>query len=367
MKKILIDCRWLDKHPRGIGVFNEGLLHGLHSTPLLKEGLRFTILAPISYKRIAKNKYGNIFDYIFTARFPDPIYDFIVIPLLQFIFRFDLIHLTGNTGPIYLLKKTKIILTIHDVSFMKKIHLNKGKSIRQKIGMIYRRILVPKVARYSDVVITVSQFSSNDIRTEIRMEFNPYVIWHGLSFDKLNKIVKNKLNYFVVVSGPDPQKNLIVVLGAFSRLKFLGKDISKLKIVGLTIEEFISINPKFIITSGIEFCGKLTHQETLQIISNAKCTLIPSFYESFGLPAMESLMMCTPVICSSTGALREVAGDAGIYFEPTSQESLVEAIIDFQENNFDEKRLTKWVDDNKKRCSWNYVAKEYLNIYKKFL
>jgi len=52
------------------------------------------------------------------------------------------------------------------------------------------------------------------------------------------------------------------------------------------------------------------------LIRGAKATLFPSLYEGFGLPVLESMLLGTPVLTSTGGALPEVAGDAAILVDP---------------------------------------------------
>lgn len=49
-------------------------------------------------------------------------------------------------------------------------------------------------------------------------------------------------------------------------------------------------------------------------------------YEGFGIPVLEAMKAECPVIVSNTSSLPEVAGDAGVYVNPTSVESIVEGL-----------------------------------------
>ncbi|MFC0632418.1 glycosyltransferase family 4 protein [Brevundimonas balnearis] len=64
----------------------------------------------------------------------------------------------------------------------------------------------------------------------------------------------------------------------------------------------------------------------LRLIRGARATLFPSLYEGFGLPALESMALGTPVIASTEGSLPEVVGDAGVLVDPYAVEALREAI-----------------------------------------
>ena len=54
----------------------------------------------------------------------------------------------------------------------------------------------------------------------------------------------------------------------------------------------------------------------VSLIRGARAALFPSLYEGFGLPVLEAMMLGTPVLCSNTSSLPEVAGDAAIAVDP---------------------------------------------------
>ena len=57
--------------------------------------------------------------------------------------------------------------------------------------------------------------------------------------------------------------------------------------------------------------------ETLMgLVRGARATLFPSLYEGFGLPILESMLLGTPVLTSTTGACPEIAGDAALLVDP---------------------------------------------------
>jgi glycosyltransferase involved in cell wall biosynthesis len=64
----------------------------------------------------------------------------------------------------------------------------------------------------------------------------------------------------------------------------------------------------------------------LTLIQGARALVFPSLYEGFGLPALEALVLGTPVIASQTSALPEVCGDAAVYIDPYDGASLCAAI-----------------------------------------
>lgn len=64
----------------------------------------------------------------------------------------------------------------------------------------------------------------------------------------------------------------------------------------------------------------------VSLIRGAKAALFPSLYEGFGLPALEAMLLGTPVICSNTSSLPEVVGDAGRMVDPYDAQAISLAI-----------------------------------------
>jgi glycosyltransferase involved in cell wall biosynthesis len=64
----------------------------------------------------------------------------------------------------------------------------------------------------------------------------------------------------------------------------------------------------------------------ISLIRGAKATLFPSIYEGFGLPVLESMMLGTAVLTSTTGSLPEIAGDAAISVDPYNAQAITRAI-----------------------------------------
>ena len=64
----------------------------------------------------------------------------------------------------------------------------------------------------------------------------------------------------------------------------------------------------------------------VSLIRGAKATLLPSLYEGFGLPVLESMLLSTPVLASTAGSLPEIAGDAALLVDPYDPQAIRKAI-----------------------------------------
>ncbi|MFM5886128.1 MAG: glycosyltransferase family 4 protein, partial [Novosphingobium sp.] len=64
----------------------------------------------------------------------------------------------------------------------------------------------------------------------------------------------------------------------------------------------------------------------MRLVRGAKAVAFPSLYEGFGLPALEAMMLGTPVITSTTSSLPEVVGDAALKVDPYSVPDIAAAL-----------------------------------------
>jgi len=92
------------------------------------------------------------------------------------------------------------------------------------------------------------------------------------------------------------------------------------------------------------------------LLRNARALIYPSFYEGFGLPVLEAISAGTATISSFSSSLPEAGGDAAFYVDPTSVESLLEAIDLLESTLADaaarerlERRMMAWSS----RFSWD--------------
>ena len=90
--------------------------------------------------------------------------------------------------------------------------------------------------------------------------------------------------------------------------------------------------------------GMVSQEDLVNFYNLADLFVLPSLYEGFGLPVLESLACGTPVVCSNTSSLPEVGGKVAKYFDPEDASSIARAL----ENSIDDKgkhndEIVEWV------------------------
>ena len=106
--------------------------------------------------------------HITTLRCPSyPLWEQWALPRAVARVKPDLLHCTSNTAPVW--GNAPLILTLHDIIFLEQ-QAARNKSLYQSLGRVYRRLVVPRILPRCRMVITVSQFECDRIRTALNFD-----------------------------------------------------------------------------------------------------------------------------------------------------------------------------------------------------
>lgn len=109
----------------------------------------------------------------------------------------------------------------------------------------------------------------------------------------------------------------------------------------------------------IRRAGRVSDSELLSLYENALCFLNTSTYEGFGMPIIEAQRKGLPVICSSGGALEEIAGSGALIFDPNDPEALARHLQTVINDEHVREQLVATGYDNASRFSWDIAAAEF--------
>jgi len=119
---------------------------------------------------------------------------------------------------------------------------------------------------------------------------------------------------------------------------------------------------KFGLENDVIFPGWIQTDDLTRLLAGAKAMVFPSLYEGFGIPVIEAMACGTPVVCSNTTSLPEVAGEAAILIDPKNKEQLIEAMEKIVSKEELRKDLIEKGLKNVKRFSWEKCARETLRV-----
>lgn len=311
---------------------------------------------------------------------PYPTWEQIALPKAAKKYNCDVLHCTSNTAPFF--TDVPLITILHDIIYMESSYLKilkSSASTYQKFGNIYRKLVVPRVVKKSQKVITVSHFEKNRIGEFFGIKGNDKLdaIYNGVSehFKPVTnpeelKRVKDKYNlpdrYFFFLGNTDPKKNTKGTLKAFS--DFLKETGSNHKLVMLDYDEaelnklLVEIKDTKLINS-IVLTGYVINTDLPAIYAQCDIFLYPSLRESFGIPMLEAMSCNVPVITSNTSSMPEVAGDAAHIIDPFKPEEITKAIIKILNDEAYRSSLCEKGLERSKQFSWYNMAKDYLKLY----
>lgn len=244
----------------------------------------------------------------------------------------DVVHWTCPL-PVYAPDSVNI-LTVHDLIPLKLPHTTKDHKAS------YLTQLLTACDR-ADHILAVSEHTKRDLlamtpikEDKVTVTYQP-VLKSAVPFDGTDKDeawLKQNLGlardgYFLFYGAIEPKKNLGRIVEAYLE----SGSRTPLVIVGgrSWLDEHETGLLNGVIENGnspILRLDYLPRSALERLIRCARATLFPSLYEGFGLPALESLAVGTPVLASTGHALEEIVGDAALLVDPYDPHAIRNAI-----------------------------------------
>ena len=286
--------------------------------------------------------------------------------------KFDLFHSTSNQYPLYLKKG---IATIHDITFRK--YLN-APWYTFKTASFFLNLVIKNSLYRSVAVIAVSEFTKNDLvnkyqlNEKIQKKINViYEGWEHLINSDDNEIVNTELfefeNYLFYVGTTRVHKNMKNLLKAFIiAANEINENIS-LVIVGnesyLDDDDKKSINAINEKYKRVFFTGFVSKKELDYLFTNCYAFIFPSLSEGFGIPVLEAFYFKKPLLCSNSTSLPEIAGNAALYFDPSSPEDIARSVITLYKDPAIGPGLVKKGEERLQLFSWKKTASQTVQLY----
>jgi glycosyltransferase involved in cell wall biosynthesis len=255
---------------------------------------------------------------------------------------------------------------IHDVGF-EHVKENLPSWPRQ----FYRRY-IPSFARNATRIATVSHFSKGEISRTYGIPSDKIDVVHdGVNeiFVPLSEQEKDEVrrkygagtHYFIAVGRLHVRKNMHQLLRAFDAFKSSTPSPMKLVVVGSrrwgsgeVKTAFDSMRHR----TDVVFTGRVPDDELSRLMGAADALVFLPMYEGFGLALVEAMRCEIPIVTIATTSIPEVAGDAALYVDATSIDSIREGMTRIAQD--EELRLELISRGRKQRShfSWDHTAKE---------
>ncbi|MCB1272315.1 MAG: glycosyltransferase family 4 protein [Microthrixaceae bacterium] len=280
----------------------------------------------------------------------------------------DLVHSLGYVGP--LRTPCPSVVTIHDLiyeGFADFMPLHRRLALRVFVGASARR---------ADHVITVSDSSRRQLAADLGLADDRLSVIHeapARSVADPDAIRRPRTgaglyvpeDYALALSSPSLSKNIPRLVEALARTEHPrhlvvaghlppGGEVEA-AVKGLRME------------SRVTCTGYLGSAELDSLLRGASLFVFPSVYEGFGIPVLDAQAAGVPVACSSSASLPEVAGEAAVFFDASSVESIADAIGRAATDDELRARLQLAGWENVERFSWDRAAMETHRVYEDVL
>ena len=382
--RIAIDARWIFPEISGIGAYTRELIKHLATVDTANS---YSLFFDNDYLRDrtadetgftgASNMQAHMLPYgVFSIR------NQLLLPFYLKREAIDVYHSPNYMIPLLAFPanrrgSTACVVTIHDVIPMIFPHAA-PRSKKSRIYPIFAW-LMSQVGKKADIIISDSKASAADIIKHLRIPDSQrekvHAIYCGVSpmpsctdRSAASKKTNTDTRILLYVGRMDPYKNLTGAIQAFAKARELCPFPMKLLVAGSIDERYPEaprLAKKLNVDNAIEWTGYLTDSELTKAYRKADLLLHPSRYEGFGLQILEAMTCGTPVVCSNTSSLPEVAGDAAILVDPDDSDAFAVHIQRVLTDQDLAQRMSRQGREQAARFTWDKTAQQTLELYNK--
>jgi glycosyltransferase involved in cell wall biosynthesis len=235
------------------------------------------------------------------------------------------------------------VVTIHD------LHFEHDPSVMGLLDRVTFKTVVPRAVRKADHVLAVSERTKRDI-----------VDLYGVSPDKVTVTPHGVDPAFA--PGDGTNDGYLLFVGAVQARKDPLAALDAANAAGVPL---VVVGPekepelaRRLRARGADVRGWVEKPELAQLYRRAGALILPSRYEGFGVPVLEAMASGTPVVLSDDEALREVAGEAGVYGE------LADAV---RRALADRERYARAGLERAAQFTWEESARRTADVYRQVL
>jgi glycosyltransferase involved in cell wall biosynthesis len=362
--RFAVDAHAIGRHLTGNEVYVRSLLSALaglnHESEIVAyvsaDSAAQYLPASIRTRRVATNPFLRLgFDLAMRVRQDRP----------------DLLHVQ-YTAP--LACPVPVVVSVHDVSFLEHPeYFTRDRAWQLQFTV---RRTVKRAAR----ILTGSEFSRSSIlKVYGDLEEDKVVVvpnaaaseFRPVSRDSAAAAVRERLSigapFVLSVGDLQPRKNQIGLIKAFARLVNAYPQLKQNLVLAGKETWFADQVHKAARDSGvsdrIQFFGFVSDDDLLQLYNACDLFVFPSFYEGFGLPALEAMACGRAVACSHTSALPEVVDGAAILFDPYAVDEIVRALADLLLDRELRARTERLGLQRAAHFSWQKTAERTLEVF----
>ncbi len=258
--------------------------------------------------------------------------------------------------------KCPVVITIHDLTH---------RLFYSFWHKIYYDMVLRKIISNADAVVTVSNFSRQEIESWCPEIADKLIVIHnGVSDSFFADNIKNEVvvdgEYILYPGNHRGYKNLEMLIAAFAGSR-LPKEGIRLVFTGVANKDLLLHASKFGVEDFIIFVGVVDSNLMPSLYKNALAVVFVSKYEGFGLPILEGMAAGVPVLTSNVSAMPEVAGDSALLVNPCVKDDIVAGLNKIIFDGYFREVLIEKGLERVKKFTWENASEKYWKLFNSFV
>lgn len=257
-------------------------------------------------------------------------------------------------------KKVKIIVTVHDVGFKRYPKLYK------KIQYLYHHLIMLKIKKRADKIITISKFSKQEIINLYGIDKSKIEIVY-LATDQSDLTILPKPEYdkyLLYIGRIERKKNVLNMVKAFDLIK---DKYPKMKFLlagsyGNQINEIEKYIKQKDMEDRVKLLGYIEKNHLKSLLKNSTVFIFPTLYEGFGMPILDAMNFGVPVVTSVGNPHQEIGGDAAIYVDPYLPDRISVGILKLLNSDELRKKMSEKGKIQATKFKWKETAEKTIDI-----
>jgi glycosyltransferase involved in cell wall biosynthesis len=288
-------------------------------------------------------------------------------------FRFDLLHSPDFIPPLRGAKRH--IITVHDLTFLHYPQHLTAEARR------YYNAQIDAAVRHADHILSDSEASKRDMIAMLGVPAEKITV-HMLGVDEsfrpqedallqeCRKMVGLPAQFILFVGTFEPRKNIAGLLRAYRLLLERLPDAPTLVLAGTRgwlFDETMREIQRLELGGRVHWSENIPQKYMPALYTLARVLIVPSFYEGFGLPALEAMACGTPTIVSNRSSLPEVVGDVGLQVNPDDDADIASALATAITSDDWHRAESAKATARSALFRWEDTARIALSVYNKVL
>lgn len=295
---------------------------------------------------------------------------FAALPPLAWARRLDVLHSPANWGPVVTPGLASVITLLDLIWLNRAAEWSPSPRVRRQM-----RMLVGHSVRHADRLLAVSHATAEDfvrtlgVRRE-RIDVTPLGVRAPSGAPSIPegelraRFQLGAARIVLCVAQKRPYKNLHRLVRALPQLE---QDVV-LVLPGASTayeRELRTLAEELGVKSRVRFPDWVSDEELDGLYALSRAFVLPSLIEGFGLPVLEAMVRGVPVACANVSALREIAGDAALLFDPESQDEVTAAVRRLLEDRMLAERLVRRGHERVQDFTWERTGSATLAGYRR--